>query len=176
MEKVVALVIAFHGFQPVEYADTKNELERAQIRVVTVSNKPGVATASDNCLKVPVDVTIEQLQPSQYAALVCVGGPGALDALDTTLLREKLFEAAKAGRVVAAICIAPRILARAGILKGKRATGWDGDGQLSTVFNEFKVNQGKNPVIVDGAVVTADGPQAAQAFGKAVADAVLSAL
>ena len=72
-----------------------------------------------------------------------------------------------------AICVSPRILAKAGVLHGKRATGWDEDGKLKYVFEKRDVVYEYAPVVTDGRIVTADGPASAKEFGEAIA-AVLS--
>ncbi|MEM2638356.1 MAG: DJ-1/PfpI family protein, partial [Candidatus Hadarchaeales archaeon] len=77
-------------------------------------------------------------------------------------------EAFSAGKVVGAICIAPVILANAGILKGRRATVWDGDFVKMLEAGGAKYT-GKN-VEVDGKIVTANGPHAAREFGKKIAE------
>ncbi|MFH2069402.1 MAG: DJ-1/PfpI family protein [Candidatus Omnitrophota bacterium] len=66
-------------------------------------------------------------------------------------------------KVVGAICIAPGILARSGILKGKRATVFP--GEIETLKREGAVYVAL-PVVVDGRIVMADGPEAAEEFGK----------
>ena len=43
-------------------------------------------------------------------------------------------QAYKAGKIVGAICYSPRILAKAGILKDKKATGWNDDHELEATF------------------------------------------
>jgi len=53
-------------------------------------------------------------------------------------------------------------------LIGKKRTGRDGDDQLDTVFNKFDVERIKKDVVIDGNIVTATCPAAAQDFGKAI--------
>ena len=73
-----------------------------------------------------------------------------------------------ANKVVAAICIAPRILAKAGALVSHTATGWDEDGLLKGVFEKHGVIYQKASVIRDKRVVTAQGPMAAAEFAHAI--------
>jgi len=73
------------------------------------------------------------------------------------------------GKVTAAVCIAPMILAKAGILKGKKATVWDGDLEQSAYFKKNGIDYTGSEVTVDGKIVTGNGPNAAKAFGEAVA-------
>ena len=79
-------------------------------------------------------------------------------------------EAYKQGKVLGAICIAPGILAKAGVIKGKKATIWDsGDGTFKSVVEEGGATYTREDVTVDGKIITANGPHAARKFGKTIA-------
>jgi len=67
--------------------------------------------------------------------------------------------------VLAAICLAPAILAKAGILKGKKATVWEG-ARNKVVAGGAAYREG--PVVIDGKIITANGPSAAAQFGKSI--------
>jgi protease I len=69
-------------------------------------------------------------------------------------------------RVVAAICLAPVILARAGVLVGKRATV---AGTFAAELEQCGATYTGPGVTVDGLVVTANAPKASRAFGEAIA-------
>ncbi len=73
------------------------------------------------------------------------------------------------GKVVAGICSACVTLAKAGILKGKRATVYPGDAQTFTPFvGEYTASD----VEQDGLLITANGPGAAEKFGTAVLELI----
>lgn len=173
-QKKVVIVIAHTGYQPVEYAEPKRILAEAGYHITTASNKPGKATAKDGSSAV-VDVTIDDLNIQDYAALLLIGGPGALDNLDTEQVYELVRLAFADEKIIGAICVVPRILAHAGILTQLRATGWDEDNQLTALFKEHDVHYVKEPVVVDEGIVTAQGPQAATDFGVEIL-ALLKAL
>lgn len=168
----VALIIASKGFQPVEYLNTKKALEDAGITVHTASNKLGEAVASDGTTKAAVDLTIKHVLQDHYDGIVFIGGPGALEDLDNETSYELIRDAVKNSVLLAAICISPRILAHAGVLTGKKATGWDGDNELVGIFKTHGVNFFNEDVVVDNLLVTASGPTAANEFGKTVAKMV----
>ena len=71
------------------------------------------------------------------------------------------------GKVVAAICLAPVVLARAGILKQKKATVYDSPVAVMEMKKGKAVLVGQ-PVVTDGRIVTANGPLAAKDFAAAV--------
>jgi protease I len=77
-------------------------------------------------------------------------------------------EADNANKIIGAICYSPRILAKAGLLKGKKATGWNDDNELEGIFNNYGVTYMPSHVVVDGSVITADGPMAATEFAQVI--------
>lgn len=163
----VVFIIAAQGYQPVEYRTPKKILEAAGIKVITASNALGTATAADGSTD-QVDILVQDINPAQHNGVFIVGGPGALENLDTTTVHHALQKFMKASKPYGAICIAPRILARAGVLQHKKATGWDEDGELELIFKESGVTYIKQPVVTDGNVVTATDPRAAEEYGKAL--------
>jgi protease I len=167
MSKTIALVIAHTGFQPVEYNTPKQIILDAGMRVVTVSNQPHKAT-DKNGDTVKVDTTIEKMDVANYDALIFIGGPGCLENLDNQASYTALQTAWQMDKIVGAICIAPRILAQAGILENKEATGWNEDGQLETIFKDHNAIYVPQDVVVDGRVITATDPHAAETFGFAL--------
>jgi protease I len=102
------------------------------------------------------DKTLDGVTASEYDAFIVPGGSWNPDALRaeskvTALLRE----AAKAGKVVAAVCHGPWVLSDAGVLKGKRATAWwsirpDLENAGATYVDE--------PVVIDGNIITSRAP------------------
>lgn len=163
-QKTIVLLIAHEGYQPIEYGVTKEILsEDPAFHIITASNKPGLATATDSSTT-PVDLTTDQIDPHTIDGLFLIGGAGALDELDNPPVHALLQEMMELHKPYGAICISSRILAKAGVLGNKRATGWDGDNLLTDIFKEHAVIYTKEPVTADGHIVTATGPQAAEAF------------
>lgn len=78
------------------------------------------------------------------------------------LLAKKFYEA---GKLTAAICVAPAILAKAGVLSGKKATSWSGAVDDLKNGGAIYVNE---QVVRDGQLITADGPSAAASFAKKI--------
>lgn len=168
MSKKIALVIAYTGYQPIEFHDTKDELEAAGFQVITVSDHAGTATSKNETNTARVDFTIQEADANDFDGIFFIGGPGAMSHLDKEESYDLLREARNKQIPYGAICISPRILAKAGVLQGVRATGWDEDGELSDIFQEFNVEYEHDDVVVDGNVVTATGPHTAVAFAHAI--------
>ncbi|OGZ07941.1 MAG: hypothetical protein A2942_03110 [Candidatus Lloydbacteria bacterium RIFCSPLOWO2_01_FULL_50_20] len=168
MAKVLFL-IAQEGFQTKEYHDPKRVLEGAGHTVLTASMDGETAT-SNTGEKTPVDLALHEVHAENYDAVFAIGGPGAPKFLDNDETARIMKEAeARPGMPYGAICFSSRILAKAGVLNGKRATGWDGDGRLAEIFEEYGVRYERLPVVTDGRVVTADGPASAEEFGNTIA-------
>lgn len=167
MAQKIALVIAHKGYQSEEYTIPKKIFEQEGFTVVTVSDKAGTASAGNDKTTAKVDVTLDTFDPLQYDALVFIGGQGALDYLDNDLSYRVIQKAVMADKVVGGICSAARILAKAGALVAKAATGWDGDHKLKDVFDQHAViYDDESGVVTDGHIVTATGPKHAERFAR----------
>ena len=161
------MIIAFEGYQQVEYLIPKKTFEHAGFKVITASNKPGMATAKDKS-QTKVDSSIEDAVAADYVAVVVVGGPGAMDNLDNQITYQLLTQAFDLQILIGAICIAPRILAHATILTDIAATGWDDDNNLKALYDEYGVVYIEAPVVHDENIITATGPHAAQQFADTI--------
>lgn len=172
--KKALLLVAQKGFQSKEYFDTRKELERAGIEVVVGAPLYELAYSHMNEEIMP-DIVLADVRVSDYGGVFAIGGPGALEYLDNEETARIFKEAHQIdGYPYGAICIAPRILAQAGVLKNKKATGWDGDGDLQGIFDHYGVLRIREPVVADGVVVTANGPAAAADFGKKISEVILA--
>jgi len=170
--KKVLLIIAHHGFQPREYEKPKKVLTVAGVRVETASDQAGVAVSSITHEQVKVDVTLENVEAADYDGIFLIGGPGALEHLDNEKTYQIIRQAVQAGKAFGAICISPRILAKAGVLKDKKATGWNNDDQLAAILARAGAEYVCEPVVSDGKLVTAWGPDAAEEFGQEILKAI----
>jgi len=164
-ERQVVFVVASRDYQPIEYQVPKHLIEQAGFTVLTASDKSGRAVATDGSTT-PVDLLIDAFDSTDYDAIVFIGGSGALDALDNKKSYDVLKKAAEAKIIIAAICLSTRILAKAGILKNKKATGGNDDKELEDIYKEYGVNYKLSDVVVDGSIITAVGPAAAREFAE----------
>jgi addiction module HigA family antidote len=88
--------------------------------VKVASEKVETATGSLG-VQVAVDADIHSVETADFIGLVFVGGRGAERYFKDPKVMLLVQQAVKQGKVVAGICIAPSILANAGVLKGKKA-------------------------------------------------------
>ncbi|MDD5686332.1 MAG: DJ-1/PfpI family protein [Elusimicrobia bacterium] len=163
--KKVVMIIAKNGFRDEEYLQPKDILTKAKIEIVTASSSKGIAKGMLGAT-VSVDVTIDEINIKDYVAVIFVGGSGSEEYWDNKQAHKIARETVKyKDKILAAICIAPVTLARAGVLKGKKATVFSSEeGELK----KYGVNYTGKNVEVDGKIVTASGPQAAKEFGQKV--------
>ena len=126
----VLLVIAPENFRDEEYAEPRAVFEAAGYTVVVASASLETATGMLG-MEVQPDLLLADVQVGDYDAVVFIGGMGARAYWDDPQAHRIAQEAVAAGKVVGAICIAPVILARAGVLEGKQATVFKGNcGEL----------------------------------------------
>lgn len=161
------MVIASKGFHQDEFNEPYRIFNESGFDVQVVSDKPGNAIAKDGS-HFRVSSTLDDANITGYDALVFIGGPGALECLDNDASYALVQAAMKEGCTIAAICISPRIIAKAGGLVGVQATGWDDDNELQEMYDRHGAYYLKESVVSDGNRVTAQGPKDAVAFAEAI--------
>ena len=155
------LILLCDGFEEIEALTPLDMLRRAGLDVRTVGVSGKVVLGS-HAIPVIADFSPEEVKGEEVSAVILPGGmPGAKN-LDASPFVDKLIkEVSDRGGCLAAICAAPLVLGRRGLLFGKRATCYPGfEGELvgATVTDEAAVT--------DGNVITARGMGAALAFSK----------
>lgn len=162
----VVMVIAQDIFRDEEYAEPKKVLEERGAQVVTASVAPGKCSGKLG-MSAEASTSVAKASRETWDAAVFVGGGGAevfFDDEDAHRLARTTFER---GGIVAAICIAPSVLAHAGLLDGVAATAFPSQHDDLVAHGALWSD---DPVVVEGRIVTANGPEAATAFGVAVAE------
>jgi len=167
MKKAV-MIIAKENFRDEELLVPKEILEKSGIEVKVASTTLEVAKGVLGA-QVKPDILVNSIQAKDFDAVIFIGGAGASQYWNDPVAHALIQSAYNDKRIVAAICIAPVTLAKAGILKGKRATVWSTDaGQLR--FNGVEYTG--NGVEIDGTIITAAGPFAAKKFGEEIVKAL----
>lgn len=133
-------------------------LRRAGIKVVTAGLDDRPVKASRGVVLIP-DTTLDDAMGLEFDMVVLPGGKGA-DNLDRDpRIHQLLKTMAGDGKYTAAICAAPRVLAHAGLLRGKRATCFPG-----AIAASDDIDLVDAPVVTDGKVITSRGPGTAMDF------------
>lgn len=149
------------GFEELEAITVVDLLRRAGIEVVTAGLGSGPVKASRGTVVLP-DTSLDEALERDYDMVVLPGGePGATHLAGDARVLELLKRMAAAGRYTAAICAAPKALAQAGLLDGRRATCFPG---VLDPAKFPKVHLEELAVVADGKVVTSRGPGTAMDF------------
>jgi protease I len=164
--KKILMIIAPNNFQDNELLIPKRIFQDAKFEVTIASENTEKARGSLGAVT-KVDIDISNVNVSDYNAIVFVGGPG--------VMKHKLYEnnkildlaktASYKGKIVAAICIAPMILANAGLLTKRKATVFP---SAADYLKEKGALYEEKPVVKDGNIITACGPDAAKEFAEAI--------
>jgi protease I len=168
-DKKILMVVAFNDFKDEEYFVPKEVFEKAGFIVETASSQKGVAQGVDGGEAI-IDIKSEEIQAAEYEAIVFCGGPGMIEELDNEIFQKLAKDFNRENKLVAAICVAPALLAKSGLLEGKKATVWSStlDRSFVKMLEESGAVYKDSAVVVDGKIITASGPAAAQDFGKAI--------
>jgi protease I len=135
--------------------------------VTVASTRAGVAVGMLGA-KVSVETTLRRVRGASYDALAIAGGAGSPAHLwDSEPLRALAQSLYAAGRLIGAICLSPPVLARAGLLAGRRATAFPTARAIVELKRGGAIYE-EQAVVLDGTFVTASGPEAAAAFGAAL--------
>ncbi len=173
-EQSIVMIIAFKDFRDEEYFVPRQIFRAAGAVVKTASTEKGTAIGADGG-EVNVDLLVSEINPAEFDAVVFIGGPGALNYLDNEDSYKIARETIAQGKVLGAICISPAILAKAGVLEGKKATVWSSSMDKSAVkiLEDNGAVYQPESVVADGKIITADGPAAADPFGMKIVEALL---
>jgi len=164
----VVLIIAHEGFRDEEYTEPRAVLEARGVQVTVASSSLEIAIGMMGATVQP-DILVSDVVVDDYEAIVFIGGAGAAEYWDDPTAHRIAQEAVAQGKVLAAICIAPVTLARAGVLQGRQATVFE--SAIGEVEAGGATCTGES-VVRDGLIITANGPGAARQFGETIAAAL----
>ena len=162
------MIIAPKNFQDYEFSDTKKVLEDNGIKVEVASKNVTFAKGVFGG-KAKIDKDISKINVSEYDAVIFIGGGGASVYLNDSTAFKIAKQAYEQEKILAAICLAPSILANAGLLEGKNATAFPTEQKN---LEEHGCEYTNESVTVDGRIITADGPESAEEFGKTIVNAL----
>jgi protease I len=167
----ILIAVAPEKFRDEELAVPVAAFRKAGIASDIASTYRGSCTGMLGA-KTTATLAFEEVDPKQYGCLVIVGGSGSQTHLwndDLLIQLVKYFHESR--KIVAAICLAPVVLARAGILKGKKATCFQSHDSFLEMKGGGAVLVNK-PVVIDGYIITANGPSAAQEFADSILEKI----
>ncbi len=167
--KNVLFIVSYSGFRDEELKIPMEMVKEAGAAVSIASDKKGVAEGVGG-MKIEVDYGLNEVPVDKFDAVVFVGGPGTPQHLWGNSYAVSIAEQSfKKGKIVAAICLAPEVLAEAGILEGRKATiFYSAKDKLVAAGAEY-IN---SKVVVSDNIITSNGPAAAPEFGETIINAL----
>lgn len=167
--KNILMIIASKNFRDEEYFIPFEIFQREGAKVATASSAKGEIVGVEGG-EARATLTLKEVKTDNFDAFVFAGGSGATEYFDNNEAHRIAQEAVSAHKILAAICIAPVILARAGVLRGKKATVWSSilDKTGKKELKEAGCVIEDKKVVTDGKIITADGPSSAQEFAKTI--------
>jgi protease I len=170
--KNILIVIPKSQFQEKELFDTLEVLRTAGARVIVLSKSGQEAVGMNKTRFTPngvlVDWDKQESFSGKYDAIIVLGGKGAPKSLwDDTILPQILTDHLRAERVIGAIGLGVAVLARASLLSYE-AAGPEEDEKFLSELEQAGLTRSNDPVVQDGKVITASGPEAAMEFARTV--------
>ena len=165
------LIIAKEIFRDEELFETQAALGKQGVDTTVASSIVGTCKGKLGG-NAESSMLVSDVSADDFDAVVFVGGDGAAEYYDNSHALELARDAFAKGKVVAAICISPRILANAGLLESRTATCYESQADA---LKKLGANYTGKDVERDGQIVTGSGPHASGQFGNMIAAAIREA-
>jgi len=168
IEKNLIFLIAPKDFRDEEFKIPYDYLTNWGVKITVVSAETTEAIGMQG-MKVKPDISLDKLDYKNYDGFVLIGGAGSVFYWNNKKVWEicRYFNENK--KLLAAICLAPITLVKSGVLFERKATCFK-DKRALEEFQNANVEYLDKEVVVDNNIITANGPQAAEKFAKAILD------
>ena len=146
-----AAILMAPGFEEMELTITVDVLRRAgiEVQIATIGPRPDPVKGSRGIVMQP-DTTIDHLDCANLDLVILPGGiEGTKNLGDSDKVLAILKKMHQAGKKVAAICAAPAVLVKAGVLAGRRATS-----HPAAADHMRGVDYLEDRVVIDGNITT----------------------
>jgi len=167
------LIVATDGFEEWELFGPREILQDrgAEVVLASLNRQPIQATVHDDPGKtIRPDLTIEEVNPNEFDALILPGGvrnPDQLRMHGNVIELIKAFD--RQGKPIAAICHGPWLLVEADLLRGRTATSWP---SIRTDLRNAGADVVDRAAVTDGNLVTSRNPDDVEAFTSALIDLI----
>jgi 4-methyl-5(b-hydroxyethyl)-thiazole monophosphate biosynthesis len=151
------------GFEEIEATTTIDILRRGGVNVTTAGLQ-GTIIRGARGVKLIADMKMDDVNFDKFDGMILVGGdPGWRNLSMSKRIMDAVQKYHGSRKTLAAICAAPCILAKAGVLAEKRATVYPGmEREIPRPRSE--------KVIADGHVITSQGPGTAVDFALKIVE------
>ena len=164
-----AVVFLADGFEEVEALTVVDLLRRAGVLVDTVSVSGKIMVKGSHGIEVKTEALVGEEDFAEVSLVVLPGGmPGTLHLKEHAQVRRICETFFADGRLVAAICAAPTVLADIGLLEGRNATCYPAmeEKMAGAILS-------REPVVADGNIITSRGVGTAIAFALKLIQALM---
>jgi 4-methyl-5(b-hydroxyethyl)-thiazole monophosphate biosynthesis len=159
-ESMKILMPLTEGFEEIEAIAVIDILRRAEIEVVVAGLKEGLVEGAHK-VKVLPDTSLEKIDSGDFDGIILPGGyPGYVNLGKDERVLNMVKEMDRAGKYVAAICCAPYVLIKAGVLQGRKATVSPSGKKEVSVSAQYCEDR----VVVDKKLITSQSPGTAVEF------------
>ncbi len=172
------LTLLFDGVEEIEAVAPIDLLRRAQIEVTTASLGTERAVAGRSQIEILADAMIGDVRTSEFDALFLPGGPGVLKLIGNPSIEELISYFARSGKLIAAICAAPKVLASMGLLEERLATS-------HAAIRSALPLPSDEPIVISEGIISSQGAGTAVPFalelirqlvGSTIADEVAASI
>lgn len=160
------------GFEEIEALTPVDVLRRAGVEVKTVSITDSLSVMGAHGIEVKADLTLDGYDEECAEMIIFPGGSeGTQNLEESEKIKEIITSAHKRGLYIAAICAAPTILAKMGLLTGLKATCYP---SLASTLVENKVKYKNDKVVCDKRFITSMGAGTSGEFAFTLVDKLLT--
>jgi 4-methyl-5(b-hydroxyethyl)-thiazole monophosphate biosynthesis len=164
-----AIILLVTGFEEIEAVTVVDILRRAGIETVSAGVDSMSITGSHG-ITITADKKLSDIKPDADAVIIPGGMPGALHLHNSSEVNNFIKDMNSKGALIASICAAPAVvLAPIGILDNKAATCYPGNQVDFGKSTKYK----NKAVVVDGNIITSQGPATAMEFAFAIVEKLI---
>lgn len=163
------IILLANGFEDVEMISTLDLLRRANIEVYTIGVMNHKDILSQSNVTYKCDFLLQEIDINNYDFLIIPGGKAVFNDLDKLVVETIVESFNKRNKKIGAICAAPRILGKMGLLNKKEFTCFP------SVKDDIKdgIYQKQATVVVDGNYITSRSAGTAIDFGLKIIEELL---
>lgn len=163
MEKVIVLLA--DGFEEIEAIAIIDILRRANVEVVSASIRQELEVQGSHGIRLFADTTLADVQDTSFSMVVLPGGTQGVENLGNDGRVLEFIKKMHKQAYIGAICAAPSLLAREGLLEGKKTTSYP---SFESVIKKYGVEYKTDKVVQDTNLITSRGPATAIEFSLAL--------
>lgn len=168
VDKKVIFLIAPKDFRDEEFKIPYDYLKKTGVKITVVSQETTEAVGMLG-MKVKPDISLDNLNYEDYDGFILIGGSGSVFYWNNRKVWEICRYFNEKNKLLAGICLAPVTIVKSGVLYGRKATCFS-DKKALEEFRNANVEYVNKDVVIDGNIITANGPEAAEKFAKAILD------